>query len=200
MIINGQPGTTAEYIQASSRVGRASTPGIVFTNYHKTEARNISFYENFISYHSNFYTFVEPTSITPFTKQARDRALHAALIFCIRHSNSKFTPNDAPKDINFDDDLVKDIIKTFIKRIARTSDSQIINTQKHIDELILMWQEKQKEALSLNYKLCYSNTYNSSLNLLRGFDDDPKKGLWKTLRSMRNVEKNALIRTMKKES
>ena len=37
MIINGQPFTTAEYIQASSRIGRSDVPGMVFVNYYKTQ-------------------------------------------------------------------------------------------------------------------------------------------------------------------
>ena len=79
MIIKGQPLTTSEYIQASSRVGRGSTPGVVFANYYYTQARSSSHYENFRSYHETFYRYVEPSSLTPFTYQARTRALHAVL-------------------------------------------------------------------------------------------------------------------------
>jgi len=80
MIMNGQPITTAEYIQASSRVGRGDVAGIVFANYYKDQARSLSHYENFYPYHQSFYRHVEPTSITPYTHQARRRALHAGLI------------------------------------------------------------------------------------------------------------------------
>ncbi len=78
MVINGQPLTTAEYIQASSRVGRSTVPGLVFANYYRNEARSLSHYEGFRPYHEAFYRFVEPTSVTPYTYQARLRALHAA--------------------------------------------------------------------------------------------------------------------------
>lgn len=67
MIMNGQPITTAEYIQASSRVGRGDVAGIVFANYYKDQARSLSHYENFYPYHQSFYRHVEPTSITPYT-------------------------------------------------------------------------------------------------------------------------------------
>ena len=100
MVIMGQPLTTAEYIQASSRVGRGDTPGIVFTNYYKTQARSISHYENFKAYHNSFYKYVEPTSITPFTYQARLRALHASLIIALRFANVGLLDNKDAK--NFD--------------------------------------------------------------------------------------------------
>ena len=79
MIVNGQPLTTAEYIQATSRVGRADVPGLVVTNYYRGQARSLSHYESFRSYHESFYRYVEPSSVTPFTYQVRSRALHAAL-------------------------------------------------------------------------------------------------------------------------
>ncbi len=88
MVMNGQPLTTAEYIQASSRVGRSSIPGIVFVNYYKTQARSLSHYENFRAFHSSFYRFVEPSSLTPFTEQVRNKALHAALVIALRHGEN----------------------------------------------------------------------------------------------------------------
>ena len=85
MIVNGQPLTTAEYIQASSRVGRADVPGLVFANYYRHQARSLSHYESFRPYHESFYRFVEPSSVTPQTYQVRSRALHAALVIAVRH-------------------------------------------------------------------------------------------------------------------
>lgn len=79
MAIMGQPQTTAEYIQSSSRVGRRS-PGLVVALYNAARSRDRSHYENFTAYHSALYRQVESTSVTPFSPRARDRALHAVLI------------------------------------------------------------------------------------------------------------------------
>ena len=84
MLIVGQPKLTSEYIQASSRIGR-SYPGVAFAMYDGTKSRDRSHYEQFKSYHESFYKFVEPTGITPFSKPACDRALHAIVIALLRH-------------------------------------------------------------------------------------------------------------------
>ena len=74
MVVTGQPKTTAEYIQATSRVGRKH-PGLVVTTYNWMGARDLSHYERFESYHSALYKHVEAISVTPFSSRALDRGL-----------------------------------------------------------------------------------------------------------------------------
>jgi hypothetical protein len=70
--VTGQPKTTAEYIQATSRVGRKH-PGLVITMYNWMGAHDLSHYERFESYHA---AHVEAISVTPFSSRAMDRGLH----------------------------------------------------------------------------------------------------------------------------
>jgi hypothetical protein len=86
MVVNGQPKAMAEYIQATSRVGRGKTPGLVITAYNNGKARDRSHYESFRSWHQALYREVEATSVTPFAGRARDRALHAVLVALVRHT------------------------------------------------------------------------------------------------------------------
>lgn len=96
MLMVGQPKLTSEYIQASSRVGR-SFPGLCFIQYDATKSRDRSHYERFRSYHESFYRFVEPTGATPFSKPARERALHAVLTAMIRQREEWKDDKDAQK-------------------------------------------------------------------------------------------------------
>ena len=83
MVVMGQPQSTSEYIQATSRVGRRY-PGLVVTLFNAARSRDRSHYESFVSYHSALYRQVESTSVTPFSPRARDRGLHAVLIALAR--------------------------------------------------------------------------------------------------------------------
>lgn len=93
MVVLGQPKTSAEYIQATSRVGRdAQRPGLVVTLLNVHKPRDRSHYERFEMYHSTFYRAVEVTSVTPFSPRALDRALAAALVGLCRHGRPEMTP------------------------------------------------------------------------------------------------------------
>jgi ribosomal protein L24E len=93
MTVNGQPKGTAEYIQATSRVGR-SFPGLVCTVLTWARPRDLSHYETFEHYHATFYKHVEAQSVTPFSPRAMDRGLTGSLLSLMRLENNEFSPNE----------------------------------------------------------------------------------------------------------
>jgi hypothetical protein len=86
--IVGQPKTTAQYIQVTGRVGRRwwERPGLVLMLYNPSKARDRSHFEQFHSYHRRLYERVEPTSATPFSASAIERALAGAVLTFIRQT------------------------------------------------------------------------------------------------------------------
>lgn len=92
MVVNGQPKGTAEYIQATSRVGRAF-PGLVAAVLTWARPRDLSHYETFEHYHATFYQHVEAQSVTPFSPRALDRGLTGAMLAMMRNRFEPFGPN-----------------------------------------------------------------------------------------------------------
>jgi len=92
MVVSGQPKTSAEYIQATSRVGRdQERPGLVMTVLNVHKPRDRSHYERFAAYHQSFYRSVEATSVTPFSPRALDRGLAGTLVGLARHGHPPMT-------------------------------------------------------------------------------------------------------------
>ena len=93
MVVLGQPKVHAEYIQATSRVGRdAARPGLVVTLLSVHKPRDRSHYERFRHYHETFYRSVESASVTPFSPRALDRGFAGALVALARHGERALTP------------------------------------------------------------------------------------------------------------
>ncbi|WP_225199132.1 DISARM system helicase DrmA [Gluconobacter oxydans] len=99
MVVNGQPKGTAEYIQATSRVGR-SPPGLVATVLTWARPRDLSHYETFEHYHATFYQHVEAQSVTPFSPRALDRGLTGTMLSIMRNSYDPFAPNTGASAMN----------------------------------------------------------------------------------------------------
>ena len=204
MVMVGQPKLTSEYIQASSRVGR-SYPGVVFIQYDATKNRDRSYYERFRSYHESVYRFVEPTGATPFSRPARERALHSVLTAMLRQKAGLREDKDA---INFDKEHLADIIteieKFIVERVnginirsgkEKVSD-ELDDIRSEMEEFFDTWQkyvdECNKEGNAKTF--CFGRRYmvtppfEGGRRLLRQYNSQGKDDALDTLTSMRNVD------------
>ena len=117
MAIVGQPKTTSQYIQVSSRVGRDNDkPGLVCVLYGQSKPRDRSHYERFRSYHQSLYSQVEPTSVTPFSAPAVDRALHGIIVAAVRQLGRIDQEGKHPSPFPLaDGSRLKELIETMIE-------------------------------------------------------------------------------------
>ena len=197
MLMHGQPLTTAEYIQASSRVGRSEVPGLVLANYLRHQARSLSHYETFRPYHESFYRFVEPSSVTPHTFQVRSRALHAALVIAIRHACPDLQENGSAGNFDKNAPEVRAVIEELEKRCIRAANEPAKGdeTARHLKRLVAQWHDEarrcEQEKRQLKYDVPQSEGNADRLLYMHG---ESQRGLWETLRSMRNVESTGQLR------
>jgi hypothetical protein len=141
MVVAGQPKTTAEYIQATSRVGRKH-PGLVVTVYNWTRPRDLSHYETFEQYHATFYKHVEALSVTPFALGALSRGLTALLVSCIRLLGTEFNSNKQASRIERNHPYVQQAIKSIVERaklVGNNDDAFIQSLQVELNERLDQW-------------------------------------------------------------
>lgn len=190
MLVNGHTKTTAEYIQATSRVGRGSTPGLVVTMFRSGKPRDRSVFESFRAYHGAYYRFVEPSSVTPWSLQARRRALRAALVILVRHGVGRNGNEDAAY---FDPDAsgVKKAVALLKQHVAVADPREAADVASEIDDAVLGWVEARERAATSGKSLLYQSK-NPEERLLRQFTE-PGIG-WPVMNSMRNVDKVVKVR------
>jgi hypothetical protein len=194
MVVNGQPLTTGEYVQATSRVGRADAPGVVVANYYRHQARSLSHYESFRPYHESFYRFVEPSSVTPYTFQVRKRALHAALVIAVRHACNGLAANQAAGNFDPGHPEVRRVVAELKRRVEEACPQKAAEVKEHIDLLLEEWHGEVERCRGSAQGLHYRARDRAYARILYGFEDGlSSPGLWPTLHSMRNVESPAVL-------
>lgn len=196
MVVNAQPKTLSEYIQATSRVGRGDAPGLVITMYNSMRARDRSHFETFETWHRCLYRDVEATSVTPFASRAQDKALHAVLVALVRHLIPGMERRPVLDGIRKVD--AERIASTIESRVARIDPSERAIVSQKLQRLIDQWASRPDLEI-------YWDDYNRRTSLLMSAeqfaakaDVDPdldaegaRRALWPTPNSMREVEPGA---------
>ncbi|MBQ9221170.1 helicase-related protein [Succinivibrio sp.] len=191
MTVAGQPKTTSEYIQATSRVGRnnESAPGIVFVLYRPGRPRDRSYYEHFRAYHEKLYSNVEPTSVTPYAIPVRKRALHAVVIGLMRLLGK----NEEIPEI--DKKLEQLVSKSILDRVEQVDPEERIATQKEVKRIYEKWREWVPKVWS-NAQEKDNNTV-ALLNIIESSHiNNQKKQGFPTQQSMRSVDCSCEIEPM----
>jgi hypothetical protein len=189
MVVNGQPKTTAEYIQATSRVGRGKAKGIVFVVYSTTKPRDRSHYENFAMYHKSFYQDVEPSSVTAFCRQVRDRALFGTLIGIYQSVDQ-----DDQAFLRPEEEAFSTAEKEIIDRVEKVDSPEVEGTKRDIHEISKRWKssdydrwsELKPEGLDPQTPLMHPTGAKTS--------EDWSGGTFEVPTSMRNVDAQCKVR------
>lgn len=155
MVVNGQPKSTAEYIQASSRVGRG-LPGLVVTLYNFGRPRDVSHFEHFQAYHAALYRNVEASSVTPWAPRARDKAMHAVLAASVRHLVDDMEADGDAAHFDASDPQVRAIVEAILAR-ARSSSGGIEGdeTATELTARLRTWSQRSGDAKASGRKFLY---------------------------------------------
>ena len=205
MVVSGQPKTTSEYIQATSRVGRdPKRPGLVVTLLNIHKPRDRSHYERFSSYHASFYRSVEATSVTPFSPRALDRGLPAITVALARLSIRELTPTLSAKDVEDHASATQEIARAVGERAENHVDGLPLGFADHVknrvQSLIDDWTQLAHEARQGGVAFGYAGRdHGVSTPLLREMIDPDRHTLndiqlrFRAPRSLRDVEPSVLL-------
>ena len=138
MVVMGQPQTTAEYIQATSRVGRKH-PGLVVVLYNGARSRDLSHYENFGAYHRALYRQVEATGATPFAARARDRGLHGMFVSMVRLMIDDLAADERAVLMPQFRAQVEALGRRIVDRASRIAPQETEHLERQLEALVESW-------------------------------------------------------------
>jgi hypothetical protein len=197
MMVAGQPKSTAEYIQATSRVGRsAAGPGLVLTLYNWSRPRDVSHYERFEHDHATFYKQVEPLSVTPFSERALDRGLTAVVIAVVRHRSAdtalgrQTNPDVAAQRVPTDNAEVDRVIEIVSARSGNvtSSDATRLEVKRLVRARLDLWLVRQRRATRDAASLSFIGRSQPSVELLNDGVSHAWDA-WSVPNSLREVER-----------
>lgn len=190
MAVYGQPKSNADYIQATSRVGRTN-PGLVFCMYNAFRSRDRSYYERFNQYHACFYKYVESTSVTPFSMRSIEKGLHSVFIALVRHLVPDMANNDNAGRFSARDAKVQKIKQYLIERIQIIQSQSAREAKVYLEEFIGYW-----HTLASSNPLVYDRKRKGAnarryVSLLIPAEEG--EGDFPILNSVRNVENSSNV-------
>jgi hypothetical protein len=202
MVVLGQPKTHAEYIQATSRVGRDDErPGLVVTLLNIHKPRDRSHYERFRHYHETFYRAVEVASVTPFAARALDRGFAGALVGFARHAAPQLTPPLGAEQISdARATLERQLLDVFMERVREQPfadeaerDERLRSVQNRVVDLLDSWRKIFEDYRSAGVAMQYQKyELPQPRPLLREMLDrefeSPHHRKFRVNRSLRDVE------------
>jgi hypothetical protein len=193
MVITGQPKNMAEYIQASSRVGRsAQRPGLILTIFQWSRPRDLAHYEHFGYEHATFGRRVEGLTTTPFSERALDRGLAGVLVGAVRHSSAAALPNLGANIVPLGQAAVAPLLDALRDRAELVADSApagqaVVNRARgQLDRWL-----HRRQTLPVG-QLGYRADARAAAGLLRE-PDDPPWDEWSAPLSLRDVEPEVLL-------
>jgi hypothetical protein len=191
MAVMGQPQTTAEYIQATSRVGR-KVPGLVVVMYNGARSRDLSHYESFAGYHRSLYRQVEATGATPFAARARDRGLHGVVVSLARMLLVQARPDAAAGDARAWETELRTTAERLVQRARSVAPREARAVADQVEGIVDAWLDAVGGG-----RLDYAGWFDRQDKLLipAGMlvdDEEPSFPVdlppWPTLTSLRDVD------------
>ena len=193
MVVTGQPKNMAEYIQASSRVGRSvAGPGLVFTIYQWNRPRDLAHFEHFGYEHATFGRRVEGLTTTPFSDRALDRGLAGVLVGSVRHATNIALPNLGAHVAPLSPADVAPLLELLRLRAELVADSALVGAQVEERARAQLDRWLHKRSTLPAGRLGYRPDQQAAAGLLREPDEIPWDD-WSAPRSLRDVEAEILL-------